>query len=83
MADLGVFVAYLLSFGIPGAIYAISNAMDSPQAGAILAYVNFVGLTSYFIYMEKIDSWVLVVGLILISLLFTVLYKGILGDSSE
>ena len=83
MVDLMTILGYASSIVIPGLILTISEVMDAHEPGTILAFINFISISSYFVYKGYIGTWFLVLGLILLSLIFAILYKGILGSGSS
>ena len=81
MVELMSILGYALSFIIPSIIIGFGAMFDENETCLILAYINFITLISYFVYLGFIPVWILVFILIILSFLLTMMYKAILGGN--
>ena len=76
---LGVILAYVLTFGIPMMVIGIGSMCDERKMSTILSSILLVTFLGYYLHTEVIPFWILGTIFIIISFIFVIMFKSILG----
>lgn len=82
MVEVITFVAYGLIIIIPALILGFGSMINSSRPAMVLAFINLISLLTYFNYNDIIPSWITVFILSVMSGLYVVMFRGLIGGTN-